>query len=218
MERIPDAQGWFVVVPLKALEGAKSRLALPPHLRARLARAMALDTVTAAVRCPVVLGVVVVTDVPADDFRRVGATVVADAPSAGLNAALRHGAEAVYTDVSDVGIVALTADLPALRPGDLAVALRAVPVRGAAVVADATGEGSTLLAAAVGQRLRPAFGPQSHHRHLNSGALDLTAVSGPGLRRDVDTMDDLWAAVEVGVGRRTAELLADLPIVGQEPL
>ncbi len=214
--------GWYVVVPLKGLAYAKSRLALPPRLRAEAARAMALDTVAAAGGCPLVAGVVVVTDVAAEDFRRVGARVVADTPRAGLNAALRYAAEAVSYGVPGRtgvpgdpggrgGIAALTADLPALSPEELAIVLRAVPFAGSAVVADVAGGGSTLLAAAAGATLRPEFGRDSHRRHLDAGARDLTAISGPGLRRDVDTLEDLRAAVALGVGRHTGALLPDLP-------
>lgn len=215
MDSDPHPPGWYVVVPLKGLANAKSRLVLPPRLRARAARAMALDSVAAAVGCPLVAGVVVVTDVAAEDFRWLGAAVVADTPRAGLNAALRHAAQAVSRGDPGVprgsgGIAALTADLPALSPEELAMALQAVPLHGSGVVADAAGVGSTLLAAGTGATLRPEFGTQSHRRHLDAGAWDLTAAGGPGLRRDVDTMADLRAAVVLGVGRYTAALLPDL--------
>ncbi|NEC80360.1 2-phospho-L-lactate guanylyltransferase, partial [Streptomyces sp. SID7958] len=59
---------WTLVVPLKPLAQAKSRLSdtADDGLRPGLALAFAQDTVAAALACPAVRGVVVVTDdVPA---------------------------------------------------------------------------------------------------------------------------------------------------------
>ncbi|MGW4502781.1 2-phospho-L-lactate guanylyltransferase, partial [Micromonospora sp. NPDC004336] len=89
---------WTVVVPVKPLAAAKSRLrgALPAVPHEALALALAADTVAAVRACPAVAGVLVVTDDPrvAAAARRAGATPLPDAPGAGLNAALRHGASA----------------------------------------------------------------------------------------------------------------------------
>jgi 2-phospho-L-lactate/phosphoenolpyruvate guanylyltransferase len=200
--------GWFIVIPVKNLPRAKSRLALPPPLRARVAHAMALDTVAAALCADLVDEVVIVTD-EAADFRRLGARIVPDAPRAGLNAALSRGVEHGVPNET-AGVAALTADLPALRPAELAGALAAVPAAGRAVVADAAGDGTTLLAAAGGRALRPQFGRHSHRRHRDGGALDLTSGVGPGLRQDVDTVADLQAAAILGLGRYTAIVLPEL--------
>jgi hypothetical protein len=86
---------WSVVIPVKVLARAKSRLAgLAGPARSELALAMAADTVRAAAACPVVATVVVVTDDPAaaSALGALGAWVVADEPDAGLNPALAHGA------------------------------------------------------------------------------------------------------------------------------
>ncbi|MCM1017757.1 2-phospho-L-lactate guanylyltransferase, partial [Micromonospora sp. XM-20-01] len=84
---------WTVVMPVKRLGAAKSRLrgALPGVPHEELALALAADTLRAARACPAVAGVLVVTD----DARvraaadAAGARVAAD-PGAGLNAAFRH--------------------------------------------------------------------------------------------------------------------------------
>jgi 2-phospho-L-lactate guanylyltransferase len=72
-------------------------------------------------------------------------------------------------------------------------------------VADAHGTGTTLLTA-VGTALLPAFGPGSAAAHLAGGAVPL-AGDWPGLLRDVDTPDDLRAALALGAGPRTRALL-----------
>src|SRR6266511_3378610 len=94
-----------------------------------------------------------------------------------------------------------------VRPAELAAALDAASSAGGrAYVADASGTGTVLLTAPWGRDLDPRFGPGSSAAHARSGA---TPLSGdwPGLRRDVDTPADLLAAVALGVGPYTSELL-----------
>jgi 2-phospho-L-lactate/phosphoenolpyruvate guanylyltransferase len=194
---------WAVVVPVKQLAVAKSRLrVLGEQGRQALALAFAEDAVLAALGCPVVRRVLVVTDDPLarQALGALGAQVCGDLPDAGLNRALEHGAEVLRRDLPQVGVAAVSADLPALRSDDLAAVLTRTGAR--AVVADAAGTGTTLLAAAAGHRLEPAFGPGSLRRHVVAGAEPLPAPAG--VRRDVDTPDDLADALRLGVGRRTA--------------
>ena len=112
------------------------------------------------------------------------------------------------------GIAALAADLPALRPAELGRALRAAAIAGAAsFMPDAAGVGTTMYAVVPGGAFRPMFGGPSRARHASSGAVELSLDGVPGLRRDVDTPEDLRTAVMLGAGYRTAalaqELLAD---------
>lgn len=196
---------WTVVVPVKDLGSAKSRLDAPSgRARAELALAFARDTLAAVLASARVAGVVLVTSEP----RMVevvpdGVRVVPD-PGRGLVAALSAGAGAV-----EGGPVALLlGDLPALRPGELDAALTAAADHERAMVPDAEGTGTTLLTAARADLVRPAFGPGSRAAHEGAGHRILEA--GPGLRRDVDTADDLAAAVRLGVGPATAAALAAL--------
>lgn len=201
---------WTVVVPVKRLPAAKSRLrgALPAVPHEELALALAADTVRAVLACPAVAGVLVVTDDArvAAELAAAGARIVPDAPDAGLNAAFRHGAA---TAGRDAGVIGLTADLPALRAAELAAALAAVAAGPPGVrrfVADAAGDGTVLLAAPAGVPLVPRFGVGSAAAHAASGALPL-AGDWPSLRRDVDTPADLAAAARIGLGPRTTALL-----------
>ncbi|MFB9391781.1 2-phospho-L-lactate guanylyltransferase [Streptomyces coeruleoprunus] len=200
---------WSLVVPLKPLALAKSRLAgvFGATERRRLALAFAQDTVVAALACREVRDVVVVTDdrVAAPALAALGARIVPDRPAAGLNAALAYGAEVVRAGRSRAPVATLNADLPALRPAELARVLEAAGGFPRAFLADAADIGTTLLAAAPGIELRPAFGGASRLRHLSSGAVEIRLPGVASVRRDVDTGEDLRAALELGVGPRTAE-------------
>ena len=209
---------WGVVVPVKRLAVAKSRLsAYGDVVRAELALAFAADVVTACLDCEVVGRVLVVTDDPlaTRTLRRLGADVATDHPDAGLNPALSHGAELVRaalvrdglrTVTATPGVVTVSSDLPSLRPADLAAALRAVPTGARAFVTDADARGTTLLAASAGTILAPQYGPGSRLLHLASGAVELAGTAA--LRRDVDTPDDLAEALRLGVGGHTTAVLA----------
>lgn len=203
---------WSLVVPLKPLARAKSRLGRTAGglLRPRLALAFAQDTVAAALACPGVRDVLVVTDDPVagEALSALGARVVADAPAAGLNAALSHGARAVRAVRPGAAVAALNADLPALRPAELARVLDFAAAFPRAFVTDAAGIGTTFLSASPGTELRPAFGGPSRARHLTSGAAEITLSGIESVRRDVDTGEDLLAALDLGVGPRTEGLRA----------
>ncbi|MCP9962306.1 2-phospho-L-lactate guanylyltransferase [Streptomyces somaliensis] len=197
-----------MVVPLKSLAEAKSRLAgtVGAPGRRRLALAFAQDTVEAALACAAVRDVVVVTDDPVAAARlaALGAGIVPDRPAAGLNAALAYGAEAVRARRPRAAVAALNADLPALRPAELERVLTAAGRFPRAFLADAADIGTTFLSAAPGIELRPAFGGASRLRHSSSGAVEIRLVGVASVRRDVDTGADLRAALRLGVGRRTA--------------
>ncbi|MFM9594338.1 2-phospho-L-lactate guanylyltransferase [Streptomyces scabiei] len=214
---------WTLVVPVKPLARAKSRLSdtAADAVRPGLALAFAQDTVAAALAATAVRGVVVVTDDPlaARELTALGVRTVPEdprgGPGDGLNAALRHGAALVRDVRPQSPVAALNADLPALRPGELTRVLDAAAAFPRAFLADAAGTGTTLLAAAPGHGLCPAFGPGSRTRHRRSGAVELDLTAVDSVRQDVDTGDDLRAALGLGVGPRTAAVAARLLIPGQ---
>ncbi|MEU5212160.1 2-phospho-L-lactate guanylyltransferase [Streptomyces sp. NPDC020742] len=207
--------GWSLVVPLKPLVRAKSRLsqAAGEEFRPRLALAFALDTVTAALACENVQDVVVVTDdrLAGERLAALGARIVPDTPGAGLNAALTHGAAVVRARRPGASVAALNADLPALRPAELELVLHSASLFPRAFLADAADIGTTLLTATSGAELEPAFGGASRARHLASGAREITGPQVSSVRRDVDTGEDLRAALALGVGPHTALQAPRLP-------
>ena len=114
---------WSVLMPVKVLAQAKSRLAglagLEGPRRGELALALDSDTVTAVLGSDAVARIIVITDdqVAAATLAALGALVVPDEPRAGLNAALRHGAAHAAARWPGHGTAALSADLPAARRG-----------------------------------------------------------------------------------------------------
>jgi 2-phospho-L-lactate guanylyltransferase len=212
-QRADSPLTWSLVVPVKVLARAKSRLAVlaGPH-RPALALAMAADTVAAALACAVVDRVIAVTDdaEAARVLAGLGALVVGDEPGRGLNPALRHGAALAAARWPGSGIGALAADLPALRPAELDLGLGEAARWDHSFVPDASGAGTTLYAARPGARFRPRFGPGSAERHRAAGAIELSLPGLASLRRDVDRPRDLTAASDLGVGPHTAAVAARL--------
>lgn len=234
--RAADPTPWCLVVPVKRLGLAKTRLAgpdVPPALRERLALAFAADAVSAAFTASRVTAVVVVTDDPraAEVLGALGALIVPDEPDAGLNAAFLFGSEAARREFgTEIGIAACTADLPALRGAELDIALahisRTAQLSSAAqlspttqvspaaqlsaaarhFIADAHDIGTTMLFAPPGTELDPRFGGPSRAAHLASGARELPPAGISSLRRDVDTAADLADALLLGVGPHTTEI------------
>jgi 2-phospho-L-lactate/phosphoenolpyruvate guanylyltransferase len=218
--------GWSVVLPIKGGAAAKSRLrsgweqddTLAPTaaLTGLLAEAIAADTLAAAVACPAVHTVLVVTADPQVTawLPRDGVVAVPESnPGSGLAGAIEDGLRA-----APAGPVAiLLGDVPALRPQDLDAALwtaalilaeRRVGLHGGAMAAvpDADGTGTVLLASLQAADLAPAFGTASFGEHRRRGAVAIGWELGR-LRRDVDTPTDLWDAAALGLGPRTAAVL-----------
>jgi 2-phospho-L-lactate guanylyltransferase len=217
---------WTVILPIKRLELAKSRLrgALAGVDHEALVLAMAMDTLEAVLASPVVGRVVVVTVDPVAGRAAValGADLIDDVPDAGLNPALAYAATIVRpkgATASLPGFAALAGDLPALRTEELTAALRGTgpAARGAeparVFVPDAAGTGTVLLAALPGARLEPCFGTGSAAAHSASGAIEL-AGEWPSLRHDVDTAADLAEAIVLGVGVRTAAVTGEIIVPG----
>jgi 2-phospho-L-lactate guanylyltransferase len=199
--------GFVVLVPVKQVARAKSRLAaLGDDARRSLVAAFAADTVTAALGSSAVRAVMVVTDDHelAADLRVLGVQVVPDATTDDLNESLVQAAAEAQRRWPGHGLAALCADLPALDPDDLSTALEVASRHAAAFVADAAGDGTTMVAAASRADFTPRFGHGSREAHAADGVHEIVEIDVPTLRRDVDTPADLETALRLGVGVHTA--------------
>jgi len=204
---------YVVLLPVKPPARGKSRLAtLPDPVRRRLAEAFALDTAAACLAAETVGAVLAVTDDAgfSTELTSIGCVAIPDGVADDLNGTLVQAAAEASRRWPGLVPVALTGDLPALRPSDLDAALRSVPTGRPAYVSDADGVGTTLYTAGV-EEFAPRFGDGSREAHDDAGAWP---VPGPlaTLRRDVDAVDDLRAAAMLGLGPRTAAVVAEIDL------
>lgn len=208
-------QKWHVIVPVKRAAAGKSRLApdVAPALREELARAFALDTVSAAAAASLVETVYVVSD----EFENVlpGVVVVSGAPD-GLNPALAFGLAVVRERHPGSPVAVLLGDLPALRGDDLDVVLDGARRHPLAFVRDADGDGTTTLAVQPGVAYAPVFGGASAAAHLAAGAVDISADAPARARRDVDGVDALREAAVLGLSMSTNRLASALVPLSRE--
>lgn len=197
---------WSVIVPIKTTSLGKSRLEGTGTERPALALAIALDTVEAAARAERVREVIAVTsdtDVQAGVDAIDGARWIPD-PGMGLNGAVRAGLEHAAGDAR----AALLGDLPALTPSDLDAALDAAARHERAFVSDAERAGSTLVAWSAPATYEARFGAGSAQAHAEAGFVPLDVPLASTVRRDADTLEQLRACADLGLGPRTRALLA----------
>ncbi len=193
---------WQVIVPVKRATAAKSRLVLPRGIdHTQLARALALDTLSAVLACPGVSCIVVSGDATTRQWAAERGAIAVPEAACGLNAAIRQG----LTACPEGPVAVLLGDLPALRAQDLQAALAAATAHPTAFVPDATGIGTVLLSAALPGLLRPRFGPRSARAHARRSVP--IGLELPRLRHDVDTRADLAAVLTLGVGDYTMAAL-----------
>lgn len=209
-DRVTAAPGWTAILPVKPLPSAKSRLG---HARpGDLALAFLLDVVAALQSTPSVADIIVVTsdgDVAAA-AAAVDARVVDDSEHPGINAA---AAWAAGQRRHPGGAVVLVSDLPCLTAESCALALALAREHRTSFLPDAEGTGTTMWCATEGREVRTSFGVGSRRAHASAGAVDLVEhhpQAAAGLvpaRRDVDTPDDLAAAIALGVGANSLRLV-----------
>ncbi len=196
---------WTIVVPLKALPAAKTRLvpASPdPAGHAALVDAIRADTLAVAGAAGRLL--VIFDQAPVTDDAYLPAPVLVQTGS-GLNQALREAADYVHERWPGDAVAALVGDLAALRPGELEATLAEAAQHPRGFVADLAGTCTTLLTARPGVDLNPAFGLGSAARHARIAA---PLPAGPGLRLDIDTATDLDQARALGLGPSTRAVLS----------
>lgn len=207
---VPADPPWRIVIPVKDARYGKSRLArateAEPSARVELNRAVAADTIAAAVAALGAPFVLVVTSdaVLAAASTELGIEVVSD-PGSGLNGALKAGLRRTPGPAR----AALLGDLPCLTPGDLLDALSVARHHRQSFVPDAQGVGTVLRCSTAASAFVPRFGPASADRHARDGAARLE-LNLPRLRTDVDDLGSLAAARRLGLGERTRTVLARL--------
>lgn len=195
---------WHVIIPVKRLAAAKSRIPLSAGLRADLVLAMLDDVIACARQASGVRAVHVVSAdaVVGERARYCGAAVIEGDEVHGLNGDLIAAISAVRGVHREAAIAIVVADLPCLASRDLEHLLAQAPASGPAFVAGVDG-GTTMLLAQDGGELAPRFGSRSAWNHAqNAEPLVDVPVSA---RIDIDSLDALQSAVEQGVGPKTLQ-------------
>ena len=180
---------WSVLLPVRT--GGKSRL----NAAGDWSSACGLDTLDAISGCHSVANITLLGDLPT-------AHRTIDDHGRGLNAEI---SEALASMSRPVAVI--LGDLPALKSDDLDTVLNLALHHPKAFVRDAAGAGTTLVTFTSHDAMT-FFGEDSANRHSDAGFVELT--SPESVRRDVDTVDDVIAAAQMGLGKRTRELLAQL--------
>lgn len=191
----------YALIPVGALDGAKSRLGavLDAEERHDLVLRLADATIRAAVATPGIAETLVIT--PDDTVRGLALTAGARPilqRSRGLNAGLREArAEALAAGATAVLILPI--DLPQVSPaalGEVVDALRDDAGPLVVLVPDRHGRGTNTLLLAPPDVIEVCFGGDSHAAHA-AAAADVGArfleLGGP-LAYDLDTPDDLLLA------------------------
>ncbi|MGI9137023.1 MAG: 2-phospho-L-lactate guanylyltransferase [Candidatus Nanopelagicales bacterium] len=196
-------KSWTVVIPVKRLDTAKSRLgSADDPRRPELALAFAQDVISACSKAESVTRVIVVTDDVEVIASSPGVTICPEPEGGGLNSAIRHGAA-----LAEGPVVALAGDLPCLTPEALTYVLSLAGEHEHSLLSDTQGSGTAMLLSLDARALDPRFGLGSRAAHVEIGCVDLALDTPPeirallaGARRDVDTPADLCDARRIGVG------------------
>ena len=192
----------WAVVPQKPLAIAKGRLSgvLSRPARAQLSLRLLQSVCRTLTAVDSVEGVTVMT--PDPDVQRhaarwgVRATVDPRPDLNGALAALLAGLAG-----PDHGLLVVAADLPLLRPSDVAALIALGAPRNVVLAPSKDGTGTNALLLPPGVAILPAYGPGSlfahreRARHLGLGVVE---IRRPGLGYDVDTPEDLTGLERAG--------------------
>ena len=189
------ASGVSAVVPVKDLQGTKSRLApiLDPGARAGLTLYM-MGRVVAAIRSSGVEDVCVVSPdrIVLNEAQRRGATPLVQ-ESRGLNPALEEGRRRAL-ELGASTLLVFPADLPLLEEEDVRTVLEASEGHAVVISPDGARSGTNALLIRPPDALPFAFGPDSFEAHLEAArkrTLEVQVCERSHLAFDLDTAGDL---------------------------
>jgi 2-phospho-L-lactate/phosphoenolpyruvate guanylyltransferase len=188
----------WVLVPVKPLDQAKSRLAgaLAPAERASLVRSLLERTVGILRQVPAITEILIVTGDPAVAgwASQTGNRVMGPGCEPDLNRELASATRLAQEQQAE-GVLILHADLPQVTPADVQAMTAYVAAAPIIVLApDRHGRGTNALLCAPPGLIEYRFGPDSFALHraqaLAAGAA-LEICKAPGLALDLDLPEDL---------------------------
>lgn len=202
----PNPGACWAIVPIRTLEGAKSRLGevLDAEERHDLAVALLERTVRAAVAASLVAGVVAVSPDPAALEIAAGGAHPLRQRTSGLNAAVAE-ARLEARRLGATEVLVLPTDLPQISPSaidELIRAARDTPGPLVLLVPDRHGRGTNALFLRPPDVIEVAFGGDSRLAHAaRAGAAGVAyrELDGP-LAMDLDTPEDLVLAEPLLLG------------------
>jgi len=190
------ARAVWAVLPVKAFDAAKSRLAgaLGPDERRALTRRLMLTALDALLASRALAGVLVVSAEPEALAlaRRRGAAALPEA-AGGLNQALSLARRAAMARGA-AALLVMPADLPLVGGADVRGFLEAAAAADVAIVPDRRRSGTNALLLRPPGAITFAFGEGSFERHLALAAaagFEPRVVDVPAIAFDLDTADDL---------------------------
>jgi 2-phospho-L-lactate guanylyltransferase len=197
--------GVSAVVPVKDLQGTKSRLApiLNPGARAGLTLYM-MGRVVAAIRASGVEDVCVVSPdrIVLNEAQRRGAIPLVQ-ESRGLNPALEEGRRRAL-GLGASTLLVVPADLPLLEEEDVRAVLQVSEGQAVVISPDGARSGTNALLTRPPDALPFAFGPDSFEAHLEAArkrGLDVKVCERSHLAFDLDTAGDLAQLKKSGATR-----------------
>lgn len=209
----------WVVVPSKRFDQAKRRLdpLLDPSERVELAHRMFSDVLATVSTTSRVAGVLVVTSDP--DATRIAqsynAEVLEDPSTGGLNAAVDAGIAHLVSHHRD-GILAIPADIPHVRAGDINEVIGILQQSPSVVLVAAARDGGTnLLAATPANAIRPSFGVGSYDRHIaaaRASGSKLRYADAPSFALDLDRPEDLQVFLSLQSSTRSHAFLSKIGV------
>jgi 2-phospho-L-lactate guanylyltransferase len=204
----------WAVLPVKEIDGAKSRLApcCSSRFRRALARAMLEDVLSALMAATGLAGIVVVTADP--DIRtlaiRFGARAWEEDARAGHTQAVMAAARRLAAE-RRAAMLTVPADIPGVTAAEVS---RLLAIHGEApaftIVPSHDRRGSNAIVVSRPDAVQLAFGDDSFVSHLGAArraGLQPTIIPMPGIGLDIDRPVDLLRALQVPMGARTTELL-----------
>jgi len=213
-------RGIVAVVPVKAIDAAKSRLAptYAPEFRRGLAQAMLEDVLAALAGAASLAGLVVVTVDPVarELAARCGARIVEDGARDGHTGAVMAAARRLAAE-GCTGMLSVPGDIPLITPEEVWLLLAAHGEAPAfSIVPAHDRRGSNAIVMTPPDAVPLAFGDDSFLPHLAAArrlGLEPAILPLPGIGLDIDNDRDLALLMRTPSHTRTWSFLAESGLV-----